>query len=109
MLYQDLWDTVLDESNHEHEVGDNQERCTNCRLDALRRQMGAFELTAWNWYWGHVNKLTMDGGLLPMLMQELDLGAQARELFIRALNMIYMAFANISYLAAKKEAGKHGR
>lgn len=70
--------------------------------------MSAFELAAWNWYCGHVNRLVMDSGLLPMFVQELGLTGRIRELFVYALNMIYTTFDNIAHLMAKKEASKHG-
>ena len=102
-LYGELWSQVLQPEDHEHEVGEDTERCVNCQLDAIERKMSAFESASFNWYFENVTRFTRETGMVGDLIRSERLAPTALKLFMRALGKLYKTMDKIAGEQVKAE------
>lgn len=103
----DRWEAVLKPEDHQHEVGEAMENCTNCRLDRAATMMSAFEVGVWNWYFEIVNHFTIETGIVADEFRRIGLRGSVRKMALAALNSIHLAFQAIAAERARKMHGEN--
>ena len=73
-----------EEGEHERDCD-----CDECQLNEYRRRLTKFERFCWNWYFENINQFTLEAGIAGENIKELGLKGMMKNLFLRALNMIY--------------------
>lgn len=97
----DYWNAIT--IVHEHEEGENTERCPNCAQDRLIDELTEFELFCFGWFRVNVSQFTFDAHLIGGLIDELGLKEMTKRLFLKASGMIYANDTKIAIERGKKK------
>lgn len=105
-FYAEFGSQVLRPEDHEHEVGEDTIRCTNCQLDELAAGMSPFEISCFNWYFQNVTRFARDAGLVADLIRQEGMEPKAFKLFVQAMDLIYGTMERIAADRVRGETEK---
>jgi len=89
--------------DHEHEIGEPTENCVNCQLDRIEDAFSAFETGIWNWYFEHVNRFTLEAGIIADEFRRAGPARVFRKIALSGLNAIYLTFRSVAEERALEE------
>lgn len=104
-----MWPGLLDEREHEHEVGEDTGNCPNCSLVEKARRLTEFEAFCLIWHYENVSYFTIQTNILGEMVKELELKGIRRKLFLKAQNMIHNAEFSIEIERRDEEIRKTGK